>query len=102
MEDDLTRFQRLLLAPDPALDGCRLVTGRLFFTGLGGANKEQRFPMKRMKKARACERESKKSLGFMELERERESDVGIQVKVVARKWNGEAGNFSVAFLLQPL
>lgn len=30
-------------------------------------------------------------------ERERESDVGIQVKVVARKWNEEGGNFLMAF-----
>ena len=85
-EDDL----RLFLGPEADLgtDGCRFVMGRLFLTGLGGANKEQRFPMKKLER----EKQSKKGLGFMEfLERERERErerekVGVQVKVVARSW----------------
>lgn len=74
-EDDLNRFKRLVLGPepDPDKDGCRFLMGRLFFTGFGGANREQRFPMKRMKKAQELVRErerSKKGMGFMEFERE--------------------------------
>lgn len=75
-EDDLSLF----LGPEADLgtDGWRFVMGRLFLTGLGGANKEQRFPMKwEWTKSRSwererfglygvLERESKKGLAFME------------------------------------
>ena len=97
-EDDLNRFNRLVLGPepDPDKDGCRFLMGRLFFTGFGGANREQRFPMKRMKNAQSLwQRERLRKVWDLWSFRER-TWLEVQVKVVERKWNGEAGNFLMA------